>query len=199
MIIGIDFDNTIVSYEGVFYRIALEKKLIPADIPENKDSVRNYLRKIGREDDWTELQGYVYGARMKDAKPYEGFTDFLATCRRVNMPLRVVSHKTRYPYLGHKYDLHLSAKNWLVELGFFSGEEQGNIYFELTKEDKIKRIEALGCTHFIDDLPEFLTASAFPDNIEKMLFDPHGQHANLTGMKRYLSWSELNEWIKNRG
>ena len=30
------------------------------------------------------------------------------------------------------------------------------MFFELTKEAKVARIGGLGCTHFIDDLPEFL-------------------------------------------
>ena len=34
--IGIDFDNTIVVYNNLFYKIALEKKLIPAELPKNK-------------------------------------------------------------------------------------------------------------------------------------------------------------------
>ena len=36
MRIGIDFDNTIVSYDELFYQIAQEKKLIPAELPVNK-------------------------------------------------------------------------------------------------------------------------------------------------------------------
>ena len=31
-----------------------------------------------------------------------------------------------------------------------------NVFFEVTKEEKIDRIESLGCTHFIDDLQKFL-------------------------------------------
>ena len=40
MLIGIDFDNTIVCYDRVFHKAALEKGLIPADLPPSKGRVR---------------------------------------------------------------------------------------------------------------------------------------------------------------
>jgi len=61
MRIGIDFDNTIACYDGVFHAAALERGLIPADIGRDKNSVRDHLNGAGRNDDFTELQGYVYG------------------------------------------------------------------------------------------------------------------------------------------
>ena len=64
MRIGIDFDNTIACYDGVFHAAALERGLIPAQLGRDKNSVRDYLNGAGRADDFTELQGYVYGARM---------------------------------------------------------------------------------------------------------------------------------------
>jgi hypothetical protein len=35
------------------------------------------LRALGKEDVWTELQGYVYGARMAEAEAYPGVLDFM--------------------------------------------------------------------------------------------------------------------------
>ena len=32
MILGVDFDNTIVAYDSLFHRVALERGLIPADL-----------------------------------------------------------------------------------------------------------------------------------------------------------------------
>ena len=64
MTLGIDFDNTIVGYDQLFHRVAVERRLIPANLPPRKNDVRDFLRSQGREDDWTMLQGYVYGPRM---------------------------------------------------------------------------------------------------------------------------------------
>ena len=47
--VGIDFDNTIVCYDEIFHRVALERELIPRDTPKNKESVRDYLRQVGKE------------------------------------------------------------------------------------------------------------------------------------------------------
>ena len=65
MHIGIDFDNTIVGYDSLFHRAALERGLIPPDLPATKSRVRDHLRRAGREDAWIELQGCVYGARLR--------------------------------------------------------------------------------------------------------------------------------------
>ena len=54
MNVGIDFDNTIVSYDKVFYAVALEQSLIPQEIKESKMAVRDYLRSIDENDIWTE-------------------------------------------------------------------------------------------------------------------------------------------------
>jgi hypothetical protein len=48
MRIGIDFDNTIVSYDALFFKVAREQDAVPADTPVNKVAVRDYLRKIDK-------------------------------------------------------------------------------------------------------------------------------------------------------
>ncbi|MEI9991462.1 MAG: hypothetical protein WDM86_15640 [Rhizomicrobium sp.] len=195
MRIGVDFDNTIVSYDGVFHRIAVENGLIPPHIESSKDSVRNYLRKVGREDEWTALQGHVYGARMDAAQPYPGVREFFRHAVAQGISIAIVSHKTRHPFLGEKHDLHLSARRWLEAQGFFDpaqiGLDESHVFFEMTKEDKMARIGALGRTVFIDDLPEFLGEPAFPGNVERLLFDPKGENAHVTQFTRMRSWAEI--------
>ncbi len=78
MRIGIDFDNTIACYDGVFHQAALERGLIPPDLARDKNSVRDHLNGSGRKDDFTELQGYVYGTRMELVSLYPGFAEFIA-------------------------------------------------------------------------------------------------------------------------
>ena len=145
--IGIDFDNTIISYDDIFHKVALEEKLIPPDLPTTKADIRDYLREREKEDEWTTMQGYVYGVRLKDANPFPGVADFLLDCKRKNISVFIVSHKTRHPYIGHKYNLHSAAYEWLKSQSFLDAEKFGltdnNIYFELTKSEKIKRISKL--------------------------------------------------------
>ena len=84
----------------------------------------------------------------------------LKKLKKEGVRLFIISHKSKTPYLGPKYDLHHSAMKWLERNQFFSvdglGMSKDNVYFELTKESKINRIEILGCTHYVDDLPEIL-------------------------------------------
>src|SRR3989304_2008898 len=98
MKIGIDFDNTIVSYDKLFYTAAVEKKLIPVEMLPIKSSIRNYLRSINKEDDWTELQGYVYGKKMPSAEIYPGVDLFFRKALQYGFELFIISHKTLYPF-----------------------------------------------------------------------------------------------------
>lgn len=205
MRIGIDFDNTIACYDGVFHAAALERGLIPADLGRDKNSVRDHLNGSGRKDDFTELQGYVYGARMDLVSPYPGFAEFVATARAAGHDLFIVSHKTKHPILGPKHDMHAAARGFLTDRGLM-GEASGQIapdrvFFELTKDEKVARAHALACELFVDDLPEILAMSGFPDGMRKVLFDPENQFAaKPVPYERRASWVEIAaDVVRDRG
>ncbi len=111
MRIGLDFDNTIVSYDQLFHKVALEKSLISHEVPINKVAVRDHLRHTNQEDAWTEMQGYVYGARMNEAIAYPGLKEALHAIKNGGHELFIVSHKTQYPYAGKRYDLHAASRS----------------------------------------------------------------------------------------
>src|SRR5207244_522866 len=75
--IGLDLDNTLVCYDAVFSRLAVERGFIDPGAPVSKLAVRELLRGSGREDAWTELQGAAYGARMCEAEPFPGVLQLL--------------------------------------------------------------------------------------------------------------------------
>jgi len=199
MLIGVDFDNTIVCYDALFYRIALQRGLIPPELPAGKDPVRHCLRQLGKEDAWTELQGYVYGVAIKDAPPFDFVLDFFRRCRRRSVEVRIISHKTRWPFRGPRFDLHEAAKQWLSKHGFFDpaggGLSAEQVCFEVTREGKLDRIGRVGCSHFIDDLPEFLAEPGFPEGVERILFDPNRRHAETDSVRRGVSWKEIDRLI----
>ncbi|PRY96572.1 hypothetical protein BCM14_2813 [Jezberella montanilacus] len=192
MRIGIDFDNTIVSYDELFYQIAQEKKLIPAELPVNKVAVRNHLRSIDQEAAWTLMQGEAYGLRMNDAKAYPLATNSISALKLAGHDVYIVSHKTKHPFMGPSYDLHQSARDW-IDANLVFGCEQlfkpTHIFYELTKEEKIARVNSLNCDVFIDDLPEILSMSGFPPHTRKILFDPEHQHPERAG-----AWAKANSW-----
>jgi hypothetical protein len=194
MRIGIDFDNTIVNYDLLFHKVALERGLIPAALPQRKLAVRDHLRFAGQEPLWTELQGYVYGRRMSEAAPYPALLDFLEWAKRETHQLYIVSHKTRHPFVGPAYDLHAAARDWILHNLVVNADliiPLDQIFFELTKEDKIERISQLECDIFIDDLPEILRHHGFPHRTQRILFDPDQGHETITDFPHADSWNSV--------
>lgn len=195
MRIGFDFDNTIVSYDALFHKVALEQKVIPETVAVNKVAVRDYLRSINQEDVWTEMQGYVYGARMEEAASYTGVIDFIRAAKAAGHTLAIMSHKTKQNYLGTPYDLHMAARKWIYRYlreddVWLIPEDQ--VFFEVTKEEKLARIAKFGCDMFIDDLPEILLAPHFPAQTKKYLFDPQNHHQALDNIEQFSCWKELH-------
>lgn len=199
MVIGVDFDNTLVCFDQVFHQAAVEKGLIPPDVPATKGKVRDSLREIGKEDAWTELQGYVYGDLVRVAPTFPGALEFFARCRQQSIALCIISHKTRSPFMGQVFDLHKAAHDWLQSHGFYEASHTGlspaQVFFELTKQGKLDRIAQAGCTHFIDDLPEFLTEPGFPPTVQRILFDPNGHHRDGDHFYRATSWMEIERCL----
>ncbi|MFI5349679.1 MAG: haloacid dehalogenase-like hydrolase [Elusimicrobiota bacterium] len=196
--IGIDFDNTIVCYDDLLGDLALKRGLTPERM-KSKGQIRDYLRRVGREDDWTELQGEAYGASLRDARPFPGAIEFIKRCVGEGISVSIVSHKTLKPFRGPLYDLHRAAREWLEAQGVFDparvGLDPSQAFFELTKEAKLARIAAIGCSYFIDDLPEFLLEPGFPPGVNRILFDPAGLYAAKPPLRKADSWKEIEEWI----
>jgi hypothetical protein len=198
--IGIDLDNTIVDYAGVFYTSAIRQGLVPSTISRDKTAIRNYLRVTGKEDAWTELQGSVYGPSMCDADLFPGVAEFFKTARGHAVTMYIISHRTRYPYKGLPHDLHQSAFEWLEKKGFF--EPSG---FALNKDhvllcestaDKLRAIVQKQCTYFIDDLPEFLSDKNFPLTTKRFLFSPKQVPREIDKkISIARSWKELSNLV----
>src|SRR5262249_47195569 len=136
MLIGLDFDNTLVCYDRLFHRLAVERGLVPAELPATKKAVRDFLRTAGREENWTELQGVAYGPRITDAEPFPGAKRFVRRCRADGVRVAIVSHKTRLPYRGEQHDLHAAAHAFLEAHGFYETRDTGlsadDVFLELT-------------------------------------------------------------------
>lgn len=198
MTLGLDFDNTIVSYDEVFHRVAVEGGHVPAGLPASKEAVRDFLRNAGTEDAWTEMQGTVYGSRMAEARAFDGALETISSIKAQGHRVVIVSHKTRFPFLGERHDLHAAARRWLDAHGFFDpqglGFQASDVFFELTKEEKLARIARESCTHFVDDLPEILSHPLFPPGVEKLLFAP-ASATGRGGLTSVSKWPEIPLWL----
>ena len=85
--LGLDFDNTIITYDEIFYKIALERNLIGDDLAHQKNVIRDFLRKNDLEDQFTLLQAEVYGNRILEAKPAENLFENLLTLKQLKQCL----------------------------------------------------------------------------------------------------------------
>jgi hypothetical protein len=131
---------------------------------------------------------------MGEAEAYPGVFEFFRWARASRIPVCIVSHKTRHPFIGPPYDLHQAARGWIEthlvdERGALITPDQ--VFFELTKEAKWSRISATGCDSFIDDLPEILLAPAFPQGVSRLLFDPENHHTDAAALHRMANWGEI--------
>ena len=95
MLLGLDFDNTLVSYDKLFHKLAIEKGIIDEHFLIDKIAIRNHLRESGRDELFTLLQGEVYGLRILEAEPAEGMVEALCKLRERGIEMVLVSHKTK--------------------------------------------------------------------------------------------------------
>lgn len=198
-VIGIDFDNTIIDYGNLFYDAGVSLGIVQPLEKLKKQDIRHYLIRIGKEQEWTRIQGLVYGNYIRRATVMPGFLEFLGFCSKKKLKVLIISHKTRESKVGHKYDLHVSAQNWL-EKNLFGKTVNGSIingvFFETSREKKIQRVCQAGCNILIDDLPKVLLHPNLPKDMKKILFDPHGFSEPSGEYLIASSWSQIQEIIE---
>ena len=196
-LLGLDFDNTLVRYDKLFYQIAQEKGLIDESVSANKTAVRDYLRNLGMDEEFTLMQGEVYGSRILEAEPAEGMLETLMELKDRGIDMVLISHKTKKPYKGPAYNLHEAAWTWLENYGFFSnnllGWNKSQVHFEETKSSKIKKIGELRCTYYIDDLPEII--ESISGSTKGLLYDPMNTYAG-SNLKRVTEWKDIKDLLK---
>ena len=200
MLIGIDFDNTIVRYDDLFARLALEAGYLDAVPAGGKTAVRDAVR-LHRDDmAWQLMQAEAYGERMAEAEMMPGFLGFVGSARRLGVPLVVVSHKSVFSNAAPGPNLRYAALSWMRANGFFDpgglGFSVDDIYFEGTRVEKVARISELGCTHFIDDLPELFAEKSFPQEVLRILLSNAGEGADTVDAV-IADWFDVRDYVFN--
>ncbi|MBM3515860.1 MAG: hypothetical protein FJX59_19415 [Alphaproteobacteria bacterium] len=194
-IIGLDLDNTIACYDGAIATLAAQQFKLPAEVPLTKIGIRDHLRATGREPAWTEFQGLLYGPGMAHATPFDGALTAISNLIDAGHTVVIVSHRSRHPYLGPKFDLHASARAWIERiLRTPDGRPLGlrGIHLNEQKVEKIAKVRELGCTVFVDDLLEVLTDPAFPDHARRIWFAPEGAAQTLpAGTTHARDWATV--------
>lgn len=195
--IGIDLDNTIIDYSGVFAPVAIATGLLPADHGlKTKDEVKARLRALAGDDTlWMRLQGQVYGRYIGNACPYDGVLVAVAAFRSRGHRVSIVSHKTRRGHFDpDQVDLWEAASDWLDHHGFVGDSRPirpADVHYRITREEKVATIADLNIDVFIDDLIEVLEHPAFPAKARRVLFSPEGDEGGRHGLPRARSWQEV--------
>ena len=196
--LGIDFDNTLIDYDELFKKLALEKNLIPEFFTADKLKIRDYLRIKGLDSEFTKLQSLAYGPRINEAKPAKSMLKSIRELIKENIKVIVISHKTCYPYQGPKYRLRDYALEWMRSQEFFSPSgfnlNEESIFFKSTKNEKVDCIVEQKCDYFIDDLIEIL--QMIPSNIKRIHYCPKGACSEKK-FKKLINWHDLNNILNN--
>jgi hypothetical protein len=202
MRIGVDFDNTLAGYDHLFADAVCGRGWTEVPLDQGKQALRDALRAgPDGENNWRSLQAEVYGVRMAEARLLDGAADFFRICRKRGVTVSIVSHKTRYAAADPGgVDLHAASLDWMRLQGFFGEEGFGldpaQVFFEASRADKLARIAALDCTHFIDDLEEVLLAPEFPKGVKRYLVG--AETVDVPGLTSCRNWRDITEGIFGR-
>jgi len=201
MVVGVDFDNTLINYDDVFFCRAVDLGLVK-DVPIlQKRQVRDQLRLLpDGETWWQRLQAYVYTKGMAQARLIKGVNDFFAACQQKGIQTYIISHKTEYSEFDQdRLSLRQAALGWMKTNGFFDptglGLSTTQVYFESTRAAKIERIKFLRCTHFIDDLEEVFLEKIFPAGVDRILYAPQEVSSLPSDIKVFNSWEKIHGHI----
>ena len=203
VVIGIDFDNTLISYDELIHQIASEQNLISQNFSKNKKEIRDALRRLPNGDlEWQKIQAQIYGPRIREARLIPGVRDFFKACQSNGITIFIISHKTKYSkLLGSGVNFRKASLDWMAGQGFFSEDGLGisphQVYFESTIEEKCQRIEKCHCTYFIDDLEEIFLSSSFPSFIQKILYGASPEHLDSFQVLAFKTWDQINSYFFN--
>ena len=203
IILGVDFDNTIISYDRLIKDIAISRGLIPNTISGKRD-IRNALRLLpDGEHIWQTIQAEIYGPEINRADLIDGVAEFFLLCKQLNIVVFIISHKTTYANLDLTgTNLRSAALNWMEVNGLFresgGGLDKTRVIFSTTRNEKIDFIIRCRCSHFIDDLIEVLEDPKFPKDVEKMFFDSSNTQRGLA-LRSFSSWQEISAYLLDTG
>jgi len=196
--IGIDLDNTIISYDRAFQIAAVEQRLVSDDHILDKKALREEVREgLDGELAWQKLQGYVYGKGINKAVLFPGVYRFLWRCQQCNIEVEVVSHKTEFGHFDpEKIPLREAATHFLSTNGLL--DEKNPFIKKITYKDdrdaKINYIQQNNFDWFIDDLEEILSAPELEQQ-KGVLFK--SKFSSVTNANKIIAqtWEEISQII----
>jgi len=200
-ICGVDFDNTIVSYDKVLNAVAKQRGLLDDSETWSKRRIRDRIRQLpDGEIEWQKCQALIYGPSIDQSRLIDGVPEFFRLCAQHHVRVYIVSHKTessRFDSTGT--NLRQAAMEWMTRQRFFDadglGLRQGDVFFADSRREKTDTISQLKCTHFIDDLVETFMEETFPRSTARILYDPDRDEPAPAGITVMKSWKDIREHL----
>jgi hypothetical protein len=198
--VGVDLDNTLIDYRGLFHRLALEEGWIEESFPRSKSGIKDRLvAEDGNDLRWQELQARAYGPRILEAQPHAGALEFLQEAEALGCELHVVSHKTEASALRPEIRLRDWAARWISAKTRIQAER---IHWASSRAEKVHRIAGLGCRFFVDDLHEVLEDPAMPRELLGLWFCPEDEASKphprrgQAGPVMVRSWKQAADFLR---
>ncbi len=193
--IGIDFDNTLVSYDKLFKQIIKSKKWPLAKGEATKEQLKKVLLSSEPNDlKWQEIQSMAYGTEhMLKAKSFDGALECIKFLKRSGCEVYIVSHKSKKSHFDESKDLHEFAKKWIKENNIHKVISLKNIFFEETLEKKNNRIKEINCHFFIDDLEKVFKHPSFPSSCIPILFSKNKMDSLVT----LTNWNLITHYFES--
>ena len=180
------------------YKDIFSEELAGSKISKNLVKAK-IINKFG-ETKWTECQGQLYSKYLQFAKPFDGAISTIQDLQEKGFSINIVSHKTKFPYVGEKINLIDKSKEWIVK-NLVDGKEQSilnekQIIFTKSIDDKISAILNLKTLVFIDDLEHVL--NQLPDRIQKIWFNSESE-SESESLIACRDWAEIRNkiWLMN--
>lgn len=200
MRIGIDLDNTLISYDSLF--LSLARKMgasLRAD--SSKEDVKSWsLDQDPSGEQWRELQSLAYGPRVLEAPIFPGARECLTAWLQSGHTLTVCSHKTEKSAFDPEIKLRDWAALWLQQN--LKEIPRSSIFFCETLEEKIQKIDDLNLDFFIDDHLHVLKQPQFPPLTGRVWFNPEKSEVSPEALIRknitsFPVWNEIQNWFQN--
>ena len=189
---GFDLDNTLINYsEAVAEFCRINSLPLCNDI----GNLKVMLRKFSDSDhEWQLAQSWLYTSGLEFAQLGLGSIDLISYLTQKGYHLYIVSHKTSHtPKFCGQVPLHDLANNWIKKseiASYFKETEQ--IYYEPTRELKVKRIRELALNYFVDDLEEVFNESEFPiDTKSFLIYKSSSQNSKIKCVGDFIDIKEI--------
>ncbi|CAM2007618.1 hypothetical protein [Acanthopleuribacter pedis] len=211
--VGFDLDNTIIDYRALFLALARREAWVHEACVAEKHAVKRGLRDLAGDADlaeqrWRQLQAWAYADALDQAYVFEGFAACVAALRAFHVELVIVSHKTEVSNYDPSARLHDAALRFFETRGFFRPTAEGGlgfsraaVFFEPTREAKVRRIAEQNVDVFVDDLAEVFTCAGFPERVQPIWFRPPAADGTRAQPKpgeppTFARWSAIQAWFE---